>query len=346
VQLLLATLTLLALFPIVAMAHPLRLAVLHSELGRDGPGLLLRDIRRNEADILAARDVILAARPDILLLLRMDYDLNNTALHAFADLLGEGGHPLPHRFALRPNTGMATGLDMDGDGRTGTPDDAQGYGRFAGAGGMAILSRYPIEGDAVQDHSAFLWRDLPDALIPLQDGATFPSPEVFAIQRLSSTGHWQVPVRLPDGRVLTLLTWHAGPPVFGGRLDRNRRRNHDENAFWQHLLNGALPVTPPTAPFALMGNSNLDPDAGDGIRSAMQALLTHPALQDPQPAGRRPGTTTDDTATAYWPDGPGPMRVSFILPDASAQVLDSGTLWPEPPARHALVWTDILPQGP
>ena len=236
------------MFPRPALASPLRLAVLQSGLGREGPGLLLRDIRRQEADVLAARDVILAARPDILLLLRLDYDLNNSALNAFADLLAEAGHPMPHRFALRPNTGIATGLDMDGDGRTGTPDDAQGFGRFAGAGGMAILSRHPVDTSAVVDHSGFLWRDLPEAMIPRRDGSAFPSDAVFAIQRLSSTGHWQVPVVLPDGRRLTLLAWHAGPPVFGGRLDRNRRRNHDENAFWQHLLNGALPVTPPGAP--------------------------------------------------------------------------------------------------
>lgn len=341
-----ALLSLILLLPRAALAQPLRLAVLQTGLGRDGPGLLLRDIRRQEDDILAVRDAILAARPDILLLLRFDFDLHNITLNAFADLLTEAGYPMLHRFALRPNAGIATGIDMDGNGRTGTPDDAQGYGRFAGAGGMAILSRHPFVTDAVRDHSTFLWRDLPGAMIPHQDGMPFPSDEVFAIQRLASTGFWQVPVILPDGRHLTLLTWHAGPPVFGGPQSRNRRRNRDENAFWLHLLNGRLPFTPPTAPFVLMGNSNLDPEAGDGIHSAMQALLSHPALQDPQPLGRRPGTITDSPATAWWQDGPGAMRVSYILPDASAHLLRSGLLWPDGLARHALVWVDLLPQGP
>ena len=77
----------------------------------------------------------------MLLLLDLDYDLDGLALAAFADLLTAAGLALPHRIALRPNTGMATGLDMDGDGRFGTLDDAQGWGRFAGAGGMAMLSR-------------------------------------------------------------------------------------------------------------------------------------------------------------------------------------------------------------
>jgi len=341
----LAVLT-LAAQPTATLAGPLRLAVLHTDLGRNGPGLLLRDIRRQEDDILGARNAILAARPDILLLLRMDYDLNNSALNAFADLLTDAGHSMPHRFALRPNTGMATGLDMDGDGRTGTPNDAQGFGRFAGAGGMAILSRYPVDTGTVRDHSAFLWRDLPDAMIPKRDGAPFPTAEVFDIQRLSSTGHWQVPVLLPDGQRLTLLTWHAGPPVFGGPFNRNQRRNHDENAFWRHLLNGALPFRAPDVPFVLMGNSNLDPEAGDGLHSAIQALLTHPALQDPQPTGQHPETMAHSAATAFWPNGPGAMRASYILPDASARVADHGLIWPEQPARHALVWMDLLPQGP
>jgi len=315
--------------------------VYHTDLGRDGPGLLLRDIRRAAPDILAARDVIVTARPDVLLLLRFDYDLDAVALAAFAQLLADAGHPMPHRFAQRPNSGMATGRDMDGDGRTGTPDDAQGYGRFAGAGGMAILSRYPIETAGVQDYSTFLWRDLPDALLPRRDGAPFPSDAVFDLQRLASTGHWQVPVLLPDGKRLVLLTWHAGPPVFGGPLGRNRRRNHDETAFWTHLLNGDLPFAPPPGPFVLLGNSNLDPRGGDGIASAMQSLLAHHALQDPQPSGTRPGSTDASTATAFWPRGPGALRTSYLLPDSSLTVLNAGLIWPPAPARHALVWTDI-----
>jgi hypothetical protein len=59
---------------------------------------------------------------------------------------------------------MATGLDLDGDGRLGGAADAQGFGEFTGQGGMAILSRHPI--GPVTDHSAFLWRDLPGQIMP------------------------------------------------------------------------------------------------------------------------------------------------------------------------------------
>mgnify|MGYP002620341710 CR=1 FL=1 len=312
----------------------------HSGLGRDGPGLLLRDIQRREADVLAVRDLIIEARPDVLLLLRFDWDHDGLALAAFADLLAEAGHALPHHFAPRPNTGWATGLDMDGDGRTGTPDDAQGWGRFAGAGGMALMSRLPIEAGLAQDHSGFLWRDLPGALIPMRDGVPYPSEAVFALQRLSSTGHWQVPLRMADGGLLHVLAWHAGPPAFGGPMQRNRRRNHDETAFWTLLLDGALPFAPPPAPFVLMGNSNLDPDEGDGIHEAMKALLVHPALQDPRPLEPHPETGAPSPATAHWPRGPGALRVSYILPDAGQESRASGLIWPES-GSHALLWLDL-----
>jgi hypothetical protein len=277
----------------------------------------------------------------VLLLLRFDYDLDGMALAAFAERLAEAGHAMPHRFALRPNSGWATGLDLDGDGRSGTPDDAQGFGRFAGAGGKAILSRLPIDRSAVRDHSGFLWRDLPEALIPTDEGAPYPSAEVFEVQRLSSTGHWEVPVITDSAQRLTLLTWHAGPPVFGGAHHRNLRRNHDETAFWLHLLDGNLPLQPPESPFAVMGNANLDPNAGDGMHVAIKMLLAHPSLQDPEPRGTRPGAAEAGTETAYWPRGPGTMRVSYILPSADLHVLDSGVVWREDGASHALVWVDI-----
>ncbi|MCC6002447.1 MAG: endonuclease/exonuclease/phosphatase family protein [Pararhodobacter sp.] len=277
----------------------MRLAVFHTELGRDGPGLLLRDIRRGAEDVLRARDTILAAQPDVVVLLGFDHDLDMVALSAFQRLLADAGLDLPYRFSRLPNRGMATGLDLVGDGRTGTADDAQGYGSFAGASGMAILSRLAVMEQGFQDHSAFLWRDLPGALLPGLNGRPYPSEAVFEVQRLATTGIWSVPVLLPDGSTLTLLTWHAGPPVFGGPHQRNRRRNHDETLFWVHYLNGDLPFAPPPPPFALIGNSNIDPGEGDGMHAAMRRLLAHPALQDPTPRGRTPDGAIR-TATAHF----------------------------------------------
>jgi len=300
---------------------------------------LLRDIRRAEGDVLAQRDAITAARPDILLLLDFDYDLDGLALSGFADLLAEAGHPMPHRFAARPNTGLATTLDLDGDGRRGGPGDAQGWGRFAGSGGMALLSRFPLETTQIRDHTAMLWRDLPGARLPQRpDGAPFPSAQALAFQRLASVAAWELPVLTPDGALL-LLAWHATPPAFDGPEGRNRLRNADEVAFWRLRLNGAL-GPPPQALLVLIGNANLDPEAGNGTREEIRALLNHPALQDPRPEGTISGGTTSPT-TAHWPDGPGMLRVDYLLPSASLRVLDAGLLWPSPTATHALIWTDI-----
>ena len=221
---------------------------------------------------------------------------------------------------------MATGLDLDGDGRRGESDDAQGWGRFAGAGGMALLSRLPIS--ASRDHSGFLWRDLPANRYPRLQGQPFPSAEAFARQRLASAGFWDVTLDTPQGP-LPLLAWHAGPPVFGGPHRRNHWRNADETAFWHWRLDGGLAPVP--EPFVLMGNANLDPAAGAGDRAAMAALLAHPRLQDPL-AGQ---------PTANWPDGPGALRVDYLLPSRRLRVLDSGVLWPHPAATHALIWAEV-----
>lgn len=319
-------------------AQTLRLGVVHSGLSRDGPGLLLRDIRRGAPDARAVAALIAETRPDILLLLRFDHDLELRALGAFADLVAQNGHGFGHLFSALPNAGMPTGIDLDGDGRVGTPDDAQGFGGFSGARGMALLSRFAIDHDGIRDHSAFLWRDLPDA--GAHAAAFAPRPEVGAIQRLASTGYWQVPVDFPGGGRLVLLTWHAGTPAFGRVPGRNMARNRDENLFWVHFLDGALPFAPPDAPFVLIGNANLDPDDGGGDRAAMQRLLAHPSLQDPRPTGLR-AMGEDSSATSNWEGGIGALRTSYILPAQGIDVIASGVAWPADGGRHGLVWMDI-----
>ncbi|MGY6409396.1 MAG: endonuclease/exonuclease/phosphatase family protein [Alkalilacustris sp.] len=343
----------------------IRLATYNPALTRRGPGLLLRDIlSETDSQVEAAADVIAAAAPDLLLLTGFDWDHGGQALAAFAGRLAVRGHPFPHRFAPRPNTGWQTGRDMVGDGRVGTADDAQGYGAFSGVKGMALLSRLPIEAEAARDFSRFLWRDLPGAQLPQRDGRPYPSAAVFAEQRLSTTGHWDVPVRLPSGMPLHVLAWYASPPVFGGPEQRNRLRNHDETRFWSLFLDGALPMPPPAGSFVLMGDANLDPDDGDGLHGAIRDLLAHPALQDPRP--RSPGAVAAATRarrgdpalhTVQWdgPRQPGSLRVDYLLPSADLAVLDAGVLWPRPDdplaeavgtaSRHRLVWADIADPG-
>jgi len=265
------------------------------------------------------------------------------------------GADYPHRFALLPNSGMATGLDMNGDGRAGGPRDGQGYGRFAGQAGLAVLSRWPVDDARVRDFSALLWRDLPDAALPQAGGAPFPSEAAQAVQRLSSTGHWLVPVEAPAGTV-DLLVWSATPPVFDGDEDMNGLRARDELRLWTLLLDGEL-GPPPGRFFVIAGNANLDPFDGEGDSSAMAAFLADPRLVDPHPlsAGGRATADRGQTGppaedTADW-DDPGNLRVSYVLPSVAWGLVGSGVWWPTPddPAAeglaeagaHRLVWVDL-----
>lgn len=339
-------------------AEPLRVASFNAELQRDGPGLLLRDLMRGEdAQIVAAVAVIARTDADVLALQGIDWDYEGRTLAALAERLAAAGAPYPHRLTLRPNSGLASGLDLDGDGRLGGPGYAQGFGRFTGQGGMAVLSRYPILSAEVRDFSALLWRDLPGALLPsYPDGRPFPSAEAQAVQRLSSTGHWAVPIALPDGETLTLLTFHAAPPVFDGAEDRNGRRNHDEIAFWQHYLDGVF-GTAPAGRFVIAGDANLDPADGDGRHDAIRARLADPRLTDPRPtsegaarAGDQGHKGPDRLDTVEW-DGPGRLRVDYVLPSADWEIAGSGVLWPGSgtplrdatlrASRHRLVWVDL-----
>lgn len=348
----------LIVFSFCATAETLRVATFNTGLERDGPGLLLRDIQRaKDPQIKAVIAVIAATGPDILVLQGIDWDYDNAALEAFANQIGTTGLLYPYRFSLRPNSGLPTDLDMDGDGRLGRPRDAQGYGEFTGQGGMAILSRYPILSDEVQDFTPLLWRDLPGAIPPSRpDGQPFPSAKAQAVQRLSNTGHWVVPIALPDGSLISLLTFHATPPVFDGPEDRNGRRNHDEIRFWRLFLDGEF-GDPITTRLVLAGGANLDPYDSDGRKEAINMLLNDPRLQDPSPTSTGAANAPDQghigpnaQDTVDWPK-PGRMRVDYVLPSRDWQVTDSAVHWPAPGAagyedtitasRHRLVWVDL-----
>ncbi len=354
-----AFLALIALAAPPAIADTLRIATFSAALSRDGPGLLLRDMQRDDPQIAAVVQVVARTAPDILFLTDIDWDAGGAALTQLAALLRRAGAPdYPYRLALRPNSGMQSGQDLDGDGWLGAPRDAQGYGRFTGDGGLALLSRLPLA-PGLRDLSDMLWRNLPGATLPRRDGMAFPSEAAQQVWRLSSTGHWVVPLARPDGPPLTLLLWAATPPVFDGPEDANGLRSRDELRLWQVLLDGGLgPV--PQPPFVIAGNANIDPEDGDGHRAAIAALLADPRLTDPAPsspggaAAADPGQRGDPSRdTADWPaapDGPGNLRVDYLLPSAEIAVTGAGVWWPTDPeaaetaalaSAHRLVWIDI-----
>ena len=309
-------------------AENVRMALWHEGVTRDGPGLLLRDLQREEDAFDALAQGLRDADADIIVFTKFDFDAGGLALRAFADLIGD----YPYQMPLRGNEGIPTGIDLDGDGRLGGRGDAQSYARFPGEGGLAVLSRFPIDEERVRSFNGLLWKDLPDTQISTSDPG-------FEVQKLSNGGHWIVSILVPSPvqpvTQLSFLIGHAGTPVFDGPEDRNGRRNRDELRLWQQILSGDH-GPPPEGFVVFAADTNLDPDRGDGYRDAMAEFLAGPWFQDPLP----------QTPTANW-ENPGPMRVSYLLPAKSLVVTDA-RVWPVFPGHsHSLVTVDIaVPEPP
>jgi hypothetical protein len=331
-----------------AFAQNLRIATYNIDFSDKGPGLVLQSLRNGGTDQQNAVVAVIAAlKADILLLTGIDYDAGGATLAALNDALLRFGYP--YLVPLRPNSGVMTPFDINGNGRFGEPRDAMAYGRYAGEGGMAVLSRLPIDRASIRDFSAFLWADLP------QSQTIDTDPALRAMQRLSSGGHYEIPITLPSGQTFHLLAYYAGPPAFDGPEDRNGRRNHDETAFWLRLMGGDLPFDPPRPPFAIIGQTSLDPVDGGGRPQALLQLLGHPALQDPAPRGthgrNEPNHQGDAALDTVLYSGLGGLRVGYVLPSADIKVQGAGVMWPQDSSllaqtlatasRHRPVWVDI-----
>jgi len=367
----LAALMLLAASAVAS--EPFRIATFNASLTRRGPGVLLQKIvEGRDKQIIAVARIIKTVRPDILLINELDHDYENLALKAFMKLLArdDGGYKGIHYqyfFAPPQNTGVPSGVDLNGDGKLGGPADAFGYGKFRGQYAMALVSRFPIEDGTTQDFSNLLWRDVAGADLPTYpDGRVFPSGAAQEAMRLSSKSHWIVPVKLPDGRRIKMMASHPTPPVFDGPEDFNGKRNADEILFWDRYLRSESFVD---QPFVILGDLNADPVDGDGSHAAVMQLLTNPMLQDPKPMSKGAAVAAQqgganlihqgaaELDTSDWRDEPGPgnLRVDYVLPSADLTVLDAGVFWPAPDeagfeliglggnasSDHRLVWVDI-----
>ena len=357
----------------------MRVATYNVSLGRRGPGVLLKGIMsEKDTQVLAVIEIIQKIRPDILLLNEFDVDFANLALIAFVNAVNSGAGAIvyPFYYATIGNEGVPTGLDLDGDGKDGEWADAFGFGRFPGSEGMALLSKFPIDEDAVRRFSDLRWRDLPDALLPVSaNGAAFFSKTVRSEFRMSSKSHWDVPIKLPNGKQLSILVSHPSPPVFDGPENLNGLRNDAEIGFWVSYLDGwkftddeGLEAASNLTDFVLLGDLNNDPDDGEGLKSGIYELLTHERINDPLQqskgavlAAMRYGGANDTQIgnpaldTVEWDADIGNMRVDYALPSASLTVIDSGVFWPLPSSsngyliqdgrngasNHRLVWVDI-----
>lgn len=366
-------------------AATIRVATYNTSLYSDRDGGLIARLERDDDKARRIAAVIQRVRPDVLLLNEFDYDAAGRAAdlfrHRYLEIGQRDQQPIryDHVYFAPVNTGVPSGLDLDGDGRTGGAEDAWGFGQHRGQYGMLVLSRYPIDRDAVRTFRKLPWKAMPDARRP-RDPRTrnwwYPDP-VWERLRLSSKSHWDVPIHTPLG-ALHFLVAHPTPPVFDGADDHNGARNFDEIRFWAEYI--SPPPTPARewivddagvrgrlgqdAAFVIAGDLNADPVDGDGVKGAVEQLLQHPrvdAARAPTSIGARMssditgghnkkqrGNPSADTG-AFGPVT-GNLRLDYVLPSRTLTTIDRGVFWPapgEPEAHwigasdHHLVWLDL-----
>ena len=333
--------------------------------------------------------------PDIILINEIQYDQEGDpwsqqgqteGLNAqrFADRYlaafspGKGAY---RAFMLPSNTGIPSGFDLNNDGDTvrtvpaipdggldGSPgpqtpegraygNDAYGFGMFPGHYAMALLvkDKFSIVDDSVRSFRNFLWKDLPQALLPVNptDNEPWYSAEEWEAFRLSSKSHWDVPVDVGSGRLLHILASHPTPPVFDGPEKRNQYRNHDEIRFWnEYLSEGSFIVDDQGrrgglangASFVIVGDLNADVDEGSAFDNPVRKyLLDNPRVNGsftPNADQMVEGLDPDDTA--WWG-----LRVDYVLPSVDLQIVGGAvhrhtTVREEAVQDHFPVWIDVV----
>lgn len=333
----------------------LRVATFNTYLNRTVEGELAADLGAGDAQAAAVAEIIQRVRPDVILLNEFDYDPSGDALDLFERrylAIGQNGaHSIqyPYHYAAPVNTGVQSGQDLDHNGKAGDPGDAFGFGSFPGQYGMVILSMYPIEADKVRTFQKFLWKDMPNALLPKNpDGSSYYTPAELDVFRLSSKSHWDVPVDV-NGKTLHILASHPTPPVFDDGtigvdkdvVDWNGTRNHDEIRLWADYIDpaksgyivddkGSKGGLSANARFVIVGDENADPKKGDSTNKAILQLLDNPLVTNTDPTSigaldntdARFGASADDTIE----DG---LRLDYVLPSTFGVTVDQGQVfWP------------------
>ncbi|GHC14619.1 hypothetical protein GCM10010082_00960 [Kushneria pakistanensis] len=352
-----------------ASTQGIRVATYNASLNRDSAGALREDLIDGDAQARDIAAVIQQSRPDVLLINEFDYDPAAAELfreHYLSTPQGDApGIDYPYAFSAPVNTGVASGVDLDGNGEAvttpgapGYADDALGFGQFPGQYGMLVLSRYPLESEDIRTFGDFLWKDMPGARLPgnpetPESGDYYPDAALDVLP-LSSKSHWDIPINV-NGEIVHLLASHPTPPTFDGPENRNGLRNADEIRLWADYVtpgkgdylmddqgrSGGLDAH---ARFVIAGDQNVDPLDGDSLPGAAQQLLGHPliaagltpdseggvvaALEQGGANATHRGDPRFDTAD-FNDEAPGNLRVDYVLPSAHGLTrLDGGVFWP------------------
>jgi endonuclease/exonuclease/phosphatase family metal-dependent hydrolase len=362
---------------------PLRIATFNVAMGLEAAGQLAAALSHDgDPRLQQLAETLQRVRPDIVLLNEFDFDpAIDAAALLNANYLGRGQRgqrPLryDHHFRGEVNTGVDSGLDLDGNGARGDPGDAWGFGHFPGQYGMLLLSRFPLPPELARTFTRFQWSALPGAHRPtLPDGRAFHSDAVWDVLRLSSKSHWDITANVA-GRPLHILAFHPTPPVFDGPEDRNGHRNFDEIRLWRDYVEpgdadwlvddrGQAGGIRAGEPFVIAGDFNADPHDGDSLPRAAAQLLGSPAVDAscvPRSRGaveaaenqagvnrQHRGEPAADTSD-FDDRRTGNLRLDYVLPSSGLNVSGCGVYWPAAGhdgsdlvdlSDHRLVWLDI-----
>ena len=178
----------------VTPAMPLRFATFNTSLYDETHGGLIARLDEGDDDARRIAATVQHMRPDVVLLNEFDYDAAGRAASLFQErYLGvaqSGEQPItyPYRYIAEVNTGVPSGLDLDQDGRVGGEgrfhgNDAWGYGLHPGQYGLLVLSRHPIDAEAVRSFRLLRWSTMPGALAQqIRQGGEFHQTERLAGQ--------------------------------------------------------------------------------------------------------------------------------------------------------------------
>jgi endonuclease/exonuclease/phosphatase family metal-dependent hydrolase len=370
----------------------LRVATYNVALNRKESGQLVRELTAGDEQARRIAAIVQTVKPDILLVNELDYSdgeaaklLLNEYFKKPNPTLGTVASELAYFYTGPVNTGVPSGLDLNLNGRSTDSDDGWGYGAFPGQYGMAVYSRFPMDPKSVRSFQMFRWSAMPGAkrpkLVDKESGTEkfFHSDGVWQQLRLSSKSHWDIPITIGD-KSIHVLASHPTPPVFDGPEDRNGCRNHDEIRLLKDYVEGGSGAEyivddqgkkgglADKTHFVIMGDLNSDPKDGSGISQGIIDLLESnrvsssfiPKSEGAVEAGKLQGKANEkhkgDSAhdTGDFNDnGPGNLRIDFVLPSNNCKVVAGGVFWPtteqlkdiDPKlvdtSDHHLVWLDL-----
>ncbi|CEL96333.1 unnamed protein product [Vitrella brassicaformis CCMP3155] len=357
-----------------------RLASFNAALVGENPkgqeGSLFDMLVEGSEEISLAAETIQRVRPDILALKEFDYDPSGETLDLFKEKYLEvpqaddvEGISYTYSMQIVSNTGVLSRADLNNDGNISLPDDGYGFGFYPGQFAFAILSVFPFDEKAMRSWRLFKWKDMPGNRIRNTNPPDYYSPEAVAELRLSSKNHIDLPVAVTtddDEYTFHMLVSHPTPPAFDQPFLYNVQRNADEIRLWIDYLDvnatylvddrgrRTKGLADLKANFAVFGDQNNDPNGGDGINEVIERLIEHPRIaRFPTPAslgGLENNDTSRESIPPAFHTADFALRVDYVLPSKTFNVLKSEVIWPSTESRfnylvnasdHRMVYADV-----